>query len=373
MQNLVSGVKNILSYKRKARIDNLVFALHKVTAGVLLLLSIIVSSGIYVAKPISCISDKTVDRVIDAYCWIHSTYTIPNKTNSALNEIQVAHPGVAPLDADDEIRVHKYYQWVCFVLFFQAAAFIFPRVIWKRLERNRIYTLSSIGFEEMAKNEEALSKRRKQCVDYFHQCLGTNDSWALTYAVCEVLNFINVVIQIDLTDRFVGRALSKYGLSLMQFSSQNPLMRDDPMAAAFPTVTKCMFHMVGPTGNLVNFDSLCVLPLNIYNEKFYPLLWVWFIFLAVLSGLAILYRIFTFLLPEVRHELLKRKFYMATAEIRNLGRVNLKLDYGDWFLLYQIGKNMRPSAFCEFLDDLVNRFSDERDLTSKAAAKEKYL
>ncbi|CAL8126488.1 unnamed protein product [Orchesella dallaii] len=274
MQNLISGVKNILSYKRKARIDNAVFTLHKVTAGVLLLLSIIVSSGIYIAKPITCISDQTIDRVIDAYCWIHATYTLPNRTNPSLNEIEVAHPGVAPHVPEDEIRIHKYYQWVCFVLFFQAIAFFLPRAIWKRLERGRIYTLSSIGLEEITKNDDALSKRRKQCVDYFFQCLGTNDSWALTYAICEVFNFINVVIQIDLTDRFVGRALSKYGLSLMQFSSQNPMMRSDPMAAAFPTVTKCMFHMVGPTGNLVKFDSLCVLPLNIYNEKFYPLLWL---------------------------------------------------------------------------------------------------
>lgn len=211
----------------------------------------------------------------------------------------VAHPGVAPNDPEDELRVHKYYQWVCFVLFFQAFAFYLPRLIWKRVEGNRIHTLSSVGFDELAKDQESIDKRRKQCVDYFHSTLGTNDGWALKYAVCEVVNFINVVIQIDLTDRFVGRALSKYGLSLMQFSGQDPMRRTDPMAKSFPTVTRCTFNMIGPAGNIINFDrsvgchnlieaillstislkynllccSLCILPLNIYNEKFYPLLW----------------------------------------------------------------------------------------------------
>ena len=32
-------------------------------------------------------------------------------------------------------------------------------------------------------------------------------------------------------------------------------------------------------------DGLCVLPLNIINEKIYVFLWFWFIFLAVVSGI----------------------------------------------------------------------------------------
>ena len=32
-------------------------------------------------------------------------------------------------------------------------------------------------------------------------------------------------------------------------------------------------------------DGLCVLPLNIINEKIYVFLWLWFIFLAVVSGI----------------------------------------------------------------------------------------
>ncbi len=40
----------------------------------------------------------------------------------------VAHAGVAPPPADGSGRkYHKYYQWVCFTLFFQAVLFYIPR------------------------------------------------------------------------------------------------------------------------------------------------------------------------------------------------------------------------------------------------------
>ena len=39
-----------------------------------------------------------------------------------------------------------------------------------------------------------------------------------------------------------------------------------------------------------NHDALCLLPLNIVNEKIYLCMWVWLIFLAAASGLAVIYR-----------------------------------------------------------------------------------
>ena len=63
----------------------------------------------------------------DTYCWIHSTYSVP-KAVIGKQGIDNAHAGVAPDSGDeDDQRHHKYYQWVCFVLFFQAAFFYFPR------------------------------------------------------------------------------------------------------------------------------------------------------------------------------------------------------------------------------------------------------
>ena len=53
------------------------------------------------------------------------------------------------------------------------------------------------------------------------------------------------------------------------------LFFSDPMAKVFPKVTKCSFHKYGPSGTIEIRDGLCVLPLNIINEKIYILLWFW--------------------------------------------------------------------------------------------------
>ena len=55
---------------------------------------------------------------MNTYCWIHSTYTIPSAFWKRIG-FDVAHPGVDKTQDPLERRYHKYYQWVCFCLFFQ--------------------------------------------------------------------------------------------------------------------------------------------------------------------------------------------------------------------------------------------------------------
>lgn len=48
---------------------------------------------------------------------------------------------------------------------------------------------------------------------------------------------------------------------------QSPEDRVDPMVRVFPRVAKCHFHKFGSSGNVETHDAVCVLPLNIINEK----------------------------------------------------------------------------------------------------------
>merc|ERR1719450_937642 len=76
-------------------------------------------------------------------------------------------------------------------------------------------------------------------------------------------------------------------------TTMEPENRTDPMNVVFPKVTKCTFHMYGASGTIGKHDSLCVLPLNIINEKIFVFLWFWFVLVAVISGLSLIYRIIT--------------------------------------------------------------------------------
>ena len=50
-------------------------------------------------------------------------------------------------------------------------------------------------------------------------------------------------------------------------SQQDPDLRDDPLNRVFPKVAKCNFNKYGPSGTVEIFDGLCILSLNIINEK----------------------------------------------------------------------------------------------------------
>ena len=63
---------------------------------------------------------------MDTYCWIHSTFTLPHRVTGPKADNN-GHPGIGPVSYEDEVTYHRYYQWVCFTLFFQAILFLSPR------------------------------------------------------------------------------------------------------------------------------------------------------------------------------------------------------------------------------------------------------
>ena len=80
--------------------------------------------------------------------------------------------------------------------------------------------------------------------------------------------------------RFLGYEFSTYGLKVIKFSEMDLEERVDPLAVVFPKVAKCNFFKYGASGSVERHDGLCVLPLNIINEKIYIFLWFWFILLT---------------------------------------------------------------------------------------------
>ena len=64
----------------KIKIDNNVFRLHyKITVMVFVCCGILISSGQYIGDPIDCIADGVPGGLMDTYCWIHSTFSIPSR------------------------------------------------------------------------------------------------------------------------------------------------------------------------------------------------------------------------------------------------------------------------------------------------------
>ena len=118
-----SSLKSVLKFKR-VKIDATIFRLsYKFSVTLMIASSILVTSRQFFGDPIDCVHTHDIPKsVLNTYCWIHSTYTIPRALSLHVGE-EVAHPGVLKSSADEEEerRYVSYYQWVGFTLFFQVS------------------------------------------------------------------------------------------------------------------------------------------------------------------------------------------------------------------------------------------------------------
>uniref|UniRef100_A0A2A4K0X0 Innexin n=1 Tax=Heliothis virescens TaxID=7102 RepID=A0A2A4K0X0_HELVI len=349
---LVSSVAGFVKVRYlidKAVIDNMVFRMHyRITSAILFLCCILVTANNLIGEPISCINDGAIPaHVLNTYCWITYTFTLPNSNSKA-----VAHPGLGN-DYLEEKRIHAYYQWVPFMLFFQGLLFYVPHWVWKNWEEGKIRMISDGIRGTAATIADDKNNRLNRLVQYLVDTRHMHNTYSFGYFFCEIMNFVNVVGNIFFLDTFLGNAFLTYGTDVVKFSNMNQEQRTDPMIEIFPRITKCTFHKFGASGTIQKHDALCVLALNILNEKIFIFLWFWFIILSVVSGLALVYSAAVILLPSTRETILKRRFRFGTpAGVESLVR---KTQVGDFLLLHLLGQNMSLRVFGEVLDELSRR------------------
>ncbi|XP_043275459.1 innexin inx7-like [Venturia canescens] len=360
------------------RIDNIVFRLHyRATFLALLVATLLVSTKQLVGEHIKCISDEGIpEAVIDTFCFFTSTFTVTKHMNvTMLAGGAIPHPGVGPVNNEDAVVHHVYYQWVPFVLFFQAICFYVPHYLWRSNEGGRLKMLvSGLHMAALSLSDEKVemeggkavptrSERQEKLEQIriaFINRLHANRPWAYYLSLCEVLNFVNVLGQIYVTDLFLGGAFLGLGESVAQADFGEAM---NPLDIVFPKVTKCTFHKYGPSGTIQKHDALCVMALNIVNEKIYTFLWFWFIILAIVTGLGLVWRILTMLLHARSKAFNKLVFSMACPGKYNpwsVLRVTNEYYFGDWLFLYYIAKNLDNYAFKDLLEQLGHDMEDRR-------------
>ncbi|GFT16830.1 innexin inx2 [Nephila pilipes] len=340
-------------------IDNSVFRLHyKATTSILVAFSILVTARQYIGDPIDCISSKDVpENMLDTFCWVHSTFSLPDSWEKKVGD-EVPYPGVDNSSKGQKRIYHAYYQWVCFVLFLQAILFYVPRYFWKSAENGRIKNLI-LGLNTPCLTEEIKNSNKKLLVDYLAANLNNHTIYFMNYVFAEILNFVNVVGQIYLIDRFLGGEFSAYGVKVLQFTGWDGSLRYDPMIRVFPRVTKCNFHKFGSGGSVELIDTMCILPINIINEKIYIFLWFWFIILANVSSLVLFYRIVLIFWPRCRFLVTSSRARLVKHD--HLHTILSRCRLGDWFVLDMLSKNLDSLNFKDVVSDLAKRLDSKSD------------
>merc|ERR1712241_1446813 len=191
---------------------------------------------------------------------------------------------------------------------------------------------------------------------YFKESAKTHGGYAINFFLCEILSLVNVVGQIYFTDRFLGYTFMTYGSDVFAMTFGDPEGRSDPMNMVFPKVTKCTFHKYGPSGTVTRHDGLCILALNIINEKIYVFLWFWFVGVAIMSGLAIIYRMVVILVPSLRVSVICARALNQVPRSTVKALITSKSGWldqvGDYWVIYLLSKNLNPIAMKELLEEL---------------------
>ncbi|KAI6186758.1 Innexin [Aphelenchoides besseyi] len=175
----------------------------------------------------------------EIYCWAKNTYWVPFSED-------------IPIDiADREYHQISYYQWVPFFLLCEAVLFYIPAMLWRALGSKSGIRLNDIV--QMATEKENIEPEYR---------LRTIESLARH-------------IEAALRYQHAATSRSQYTLHRV-FKCFN--LR----------VTLCDFE-VRVLGNNQRHSVQCVLVINIFNEKIFVLLWLWFSILFVLATLDGLY------------------------------------------------------------------------------------
>ena len=194
---------------------------------------------------------------------------------------------------------------------------LFPifRIIWKNFLEDgflkSLVTNSAEGTgEKIAESFNNIRNRNKF----------TN--YNLQYAIAELLNVISVLVNFQIIDHLLNGKYWSYGTEVSKFMSMTPKQQSqhhDPMCNVFPTEVACNVGTGSIGGGTDKASLLCILALNVINQKYFLALWWWWVILLTISSVGFLYRLAQMTVPGVSRLLLRHKLDQAAlSQVRNI-------------------------------------------------------
>lgn len=232
--------------------------------------------------------------------------------------------------------------------------FYLPHWLWKNFEGGQLVKM--LDREEInSKDPEVIRMRNlNKIVNILINRWCKERSYCIKYFFCEFLCFINVIGQLFLLNKVFNGDYLYYGIEAMYFFYYGPPTVSNPFERMFPRVTSCTYRYFGEGGKVKKTSVLCVLAVNVINEKVFLLLWFWLVFLSLLTTIALIYKFVVFSFKPLRLALLRGSF-------KNVRRENFRFivehgNVGDYLLIYLLGQNIDQTLYCDVVNELVSRF-----------------
>jgi len=363
MAAILGDILKYLKVKKEINRDNLFFRIvTDATFGVFILSSIIAGLTSHFGKPIICHSEEE-NPLISSHCWLHGTRDLDGSL-----ELEDEHC----VDSnDDNKNKNLYYQWVIFALILSGIMFKIPAWIWKIAEGG----LMEIFYDQSRKSSKILKHDKAQFrleveeqAATFRKIKGTwaNSIYYIKFLICQLMAVLILALTFHCTDLFLNNKFGDYGSRVIKYYQEDENGRKqlvNPMCNTFPTRVNCFMKITGKGGNPSNFNDFCILAQNIINEKIYLLLWFWFVAMFIFASVQILLEICILALPFIRQMLTFQQVGSSGFLTSNVKAYLKKCTIGDWFVLYQIGKNTHKDFYFELLKQLADEDLDEESTT----------
>uniref|UniRef100_A0A0K2TEQ0 Innexin n=1 Tax=Lepeophtheirus salmonis TaxID=72036 RepID=A0A0K2TEQ0_LEPSM len=343
----IQNSANLVINKQRLSIDNLTFKLfYQWTVAQLICFSILISCNQVFGESIVCdLPRKGVNQnVLQSYCLMYSTFNIPSSFTGPCARTQPR-----------ESVYNTYYQWVAIFLMIQSIIFYIPRIIWLMLEGG---LMSYLGKGTTGKLIEDMDQKTDALLSVFKDQLENKyNRYTFLFFFCEILNIIILISQFFITNVFLQRQFLDYGPKVFSFyqKTQDEVMLNNeinPMCEVFPRIASCNYWKYGGAGAQMRYTALCILSLNIIIDKIYVWLWFWYVCLFCIGIVKIISQIFITTSRRIRFWMMQMKMHRFFKEGEDLRHIRSYLDsckVGDWFVLYQMSKNLNKRFFYDFL------------------------
>jgi len=353
---LIKNITEALLGIGEVSIDNFTFKLfYKWSASFLIAASFLVGYSQYFGTPIHCeisiddvywTEDAADEDMMNTYCWMYGHLNLPH---DYMGHCTRRNP-------DPTILYNTYYQWISIFLLAMAILFYVPRMIWLTMEGGLMAFLCTGCHGRVV--EDSSEKEQKLLDNYIEHVHNKFNTYTYGFFFCEFLNIIILVGQVFFTDALLGGQFHDYGINLYKYYRVPIEERDlngtinNPMCEVFPKAGGCFFQRYNRAGGQQSLNAVCILGLNMINDKVFALLWYWHLFLLVAGSCKLVMRGLQCLSSTFRYFLMKLTMYKYLTNNKHTKHIKhyvRNCSLGDWFVLYQMSRNMNSRFFAEFI------------------------
>ncbi|KAK0410609.1 hypothetical protein QR680_005232 [Steinernema hermaphroditum] len=302
LQNMFSALSFLHYRKDDDFVDRLSYFY---TSSFLIMMAVLVSFKQFGGRPLECWVPAQFtaswEAYTEMYCWAQNTYWVPIEQD-------------IPVDiAEREYRQISYYQWVPFFLLIEAFLYYIPCLMWRLMSDKsgirmndivqlatekeniepdyRIRTIESLSrhIESALRYQHTATSRTQYTLHRVFKCFNMRyyESYVTgLYLMTKIMYVGNILTNLILVNKFLETdEYSVYGFGVLR---DLLFGRSWMESGNFPRVTLCDFE-VRVLGNNQRHSVQCVLVINIFNEKIFILVWLWFSVLLVAATLDALY------------------------------------------------------------------------------------